>query len=139
MQPLPLGTVSLSALDGMVGRGAIYVLSVIAPVESMQYEAGVRPPPTLFWPSLSWPTVPAAAPVPEAVRPKQQVLLRATKALAVATRAAVAKTVVFIMIEVEGNVNERNGKCFSSLMVDVEGIRSSKSCALLGREMSLPL
>ena len=79
------------------------MLSVIAPVESIQYEAGARPPPTLFWPSLSWPTDPTAPPAPEAVRPKQQVSERATKALVPATRAAVVSRVVF-MVAIRGDV-----------------------------------
>ena len=74
------------------------MLSVMAPVESMQYEAGVRPPYTRFCPSLSCPTEPSAPPAPAALRPKQQVPSRATKAFVLAVKAKVVRRKVFMMI-----------------------------------------
>lgn len=70
------------------------LLSVMAPLESMQNCAGGSPPRTRFCPSPSWPMVPDTP--PEAERPKQQVLLLPTRAFAPAAKAATATTFFII-------------------------------------------
>lgn len=56
------------------------------------------------------------APAPDTLRPKQHRLVRATKALAVATKAAVARNVVFMMVNCQGNVKRMDLR----MMVEVE-------------------
>lgn len=84
--------------------------------ESMQKDPAGKLPPTLFcpseiwptirfWPSGSWPTTlfcpsgscPTLA--PDAVKPKQQVLARETRALVPAVRARATATKVFMMLD----------------------------------------
>lgn len=65
------------------------------PLESMQNDPAGRPPPILFCPSCSCPTVPEAP--PDAIKPKQQLLVRETRALVPAAKARVTATNVFML------------------------------------------
>lgn len=64
---------------------------------SMQKDPAGRLPPILFCPSVSCPTVPEAP--PEAVKLKQQVLVRETRALAPAVKARATATNVFMVLD----------------------------------------
>lgn len=72
-------------------------LSVMIELEMQNSAADRVVSPRRTWPSVNWPRVPVSP--PEAVSWKQQLSLRPTRALAPATRAAMAMVLFIVKIE----------------------------------------